>query len=76
MEALMGYVYAMGECIACGGIFTFNPMCVPSIRIKGEREPICKVCIERINVLRKEKGFEPIVPLPDAYEECDESELG
>jgi hypothetical protein len=55
---------------------TFNPIHVPSVRIEGKREPVCKSCIEKANVVRKEKGLELIPLLPDAYEACDECELG
>jgi hypothetical protein len=72
----MGYALCTGTCIGCGRIFSFNPMRVPSIRIKGNREPICQGCVDRINPKRIANGLEPIVPLPDAYDACDESELG
>jgi len=71
----MGYALCMGPCIGCGAIFSFNPMRVPSIRVRGEREPICRACVERVNPVRIANGLEPIVPLPDAYEGCEESEL-
>jgi len=41
---------------------------VPSVRINGTKEAICKACVERINALRKQNGLEPIQPLPGAYE--------
>jgi hypothetical protein len=71
----MGYAMCMGLCIGCGHIFSFNPMRVPSITIKGSREPICQACVERANPLRITNGLKPIVPLPGAYEPCDEEEL-
>jgi hypothetical protein len=64
----MSYMLAYGHCIRCGREFGFNPDLVPSIRIKGIREPICKACVERVNPIRKEKGLDPIVPHPNAYE--------
>ena len=67
----------MAPCIGCGQIFSFNPMRVPSSSaVTGKREPICRACVERLNPMRRANGLEPIVPLPDAYDECDESELG
>jgi hypothetical protein len=72
----MGYAFCTSACIGCGRIFSYNPMRVPSCRINGVREPICKSCVERVNPRRIKNGLEPIVPLPDAYEACDESELG
>lgn len=72
----MGYVMAMGPCAGCHRVFSFNPTRVPSITLKGEREPICATCVERVNPERKKNGLPPIVPLPGAYEACDEYELG
>lgn len=71
----MGYIQACSPCIGCKQIFFYNPMRVPSIAIDGVREPICINCVERINPQRIANGLEPIVPLPDAYEACDESEV-
>jgi hypothetical protein len=69
----MGYFYTMGACINCGGIFSFNANLVPSSSaLTGHREPICSNCIEHINSIRIEKGLEPIVPLPGAYEAEEE----
>jgi hypothetical protein len=73
----MGYVTAMSPCIGCKRIFTYNPMRVPSCSaITGKREPICADCVERINPMRKKNGLALIVPLPGAYDACDEGELG
>ena len=69
----MAYMTAMGACIACKRIFSFNPNLVPSVSIDGRpREPICQDCVDRANIKRKANGLEPIVPLPGAYEpeEC------
>jgi len=71
----MGYVFATGTCIGCNKFFTFNPVRVPSIRIDGDRKPICATCVERANPMRKANGLAPIVPAPDAYRECAEEEL-
>lgn len=72
----MGYAYATSTCIGCRRLFSYNPVRVPSVRVLGERQPICAVCVARVNPLRLANGLDPIVPLPDAYEPCDESELG
>jgi hypothetical protein len=72
----MGYVFATSPCYGCKQIFSYNPMRVPSIRIDGDRRPICRACVERVNPQRVANGLDPIVPLSDAYEYCDESELG
>jgi hypothetical protein len=73
----MGYALAHGACFGCGRIFGFNPLRVPSITSPktGTREPICQWCVDRANILRKTNGLAPIVPLPDAYDPIDESEL-
>jgi hypothetical protein len=72
----MGYAIATSACIGCGRVFSYNPMRVPSLTLNGKREPVCAVCVARVNPLRKANGLPPIVPLPDAYEPVDESELG
>ena len=71
-----GGVLAHGACIACGQLFAFNPMRVPSLVVRGSREPVCASCVARVNPRRIANGLPPIVPLPGAYEPCDESELG
>ena len=71
----MGYVSAMGPCFACHKPFTFNPMRVPSLRINGVREPVCRECVEKANLLRIANGLEPIVIQPGAYDWADEEEL-
>ena len=72
----MGYALAMGECCACHRPFAFNPVKVPSIRIRGSREPICKECIDWANPQRIAAGLVPFSYAHDAYEPCDERELG
>ena len=71
----MGYALCQGACWSCGKFMSFNPMRVPSIRVKGHREPVCLDCVNAANPIRIRNGLEPIVPYPDAYEPCDESEL-
>ena len=73
----MGYALCMSACFGCKRTFSYNPMRVPSVRdpATGSREPICRDCVERVNPMRIANGLEPIVPFPDAYEACDESEL-
>jgi hypothetical protein len=72
---MSGVAFAMGPCIGCQRLFSFNPMRVPSVTVKGTREPICLACVERANPMRIANGLAPIVPLPDAYEACEEGEL-
>jgi hypothetical protein len=71
----MGYAFCTGPCVGCHRIFSFNPVRVPSITIHGTREPICQACVDRVNPMRVKNGLPKIVPYPDAYEACDESEL-
>jgi hypothetical protein len=63
----MGFMIAIGRCVACGNTFAFNPNKVPSIRINGEKEPICRPCIERANALKREKGIPEFEIPKDAY---------
>jgi hypothetical protein len=69
------YAFCAGQCYGCKRVFFFNPIRVPSIRINDTREPICYACVDRVNPERIKNGLAPIVPAPDAYEGCDESEL-
>ena len=73
----MGYAFMIAPCLVCKNRFTFNPIRVPSFKVKGVKEPICRVCHIALNKLRVEKGVPPFPePHPDAYEACDENELG
>jgi len=72
----MGFVLCTGCCAACGRLFTFNPVRVPSMRINGVREPICEPCIRAANADRVKAGLEPFHVPGDAYQAVDESELG
>jgi hypothetical protein len=40
----MAFVSAMGNCVNCGRVFSFNPVRVPSIVVNGAREPVCEAC--------------------------------
>lgn len=71
----MGYALAMGSCISCRQVFSFNPLRVPSIRVDGVKEPVCKACIERANPIRKKNGLPEFTVHDDAYEPVDENEL-
>jgi hypothetical protein len=73
----LGFAYCVGPCLICNIPFVFNPMKVPSITVKGTREPICERCMNgRVNPARIAKGLPPFEIMPDAYDACDESELG
>ena len=71
----MGYVFVFGPCFGCHRPFSYNPHYVPSIRVDGERHPICRGCIAIANPRRKANGLPEIVPHPDAYEPLPENEL-
>jgi hypothetical protein len=71
----MGVVLAFSPCAGCHVPFFYNPMRVPSVIINGSKEPVCRHCVEHANPMRIKNGLAPIVPLPDAYEACDEGEL-
>jgi hypothetical protein len=64
----MAWMSCMGECIMCRRLFSFNPDLVPSVRVRGAREPICRDCVERANPHRIANKLEPIHILPGAYE--------
>lgn len=68
----MGYMFVIAPCYCCKTVFTFNASLVPSIRIEGDRKPICRYCVERVNPIRKKNGLAAIQILPGAYdaEEC------
>jgi len=72
----MGYVFITSGCYSCGHVFSYHPNLVPSIRdSNNRRQPICADCIARANIVRKQNGLDPIVPLPGAYEAADENEV-
>lgn len=54
---------------------SFNPIRVPSVRVNGEREPLCERCVYLASSIREANGLEPIHVHGDAYEPCDEIEL-
>jgi len=64
----MGYMLATAPCVHCKQLFSFNPDLVPSVRVNGIKEPICKACVLWANPKRIAKGLEPIRILPGAYE--------
>ena len=65
----MSFMFGVGICINCKTPMSFNPDKVPSLVVRGEREPLCRSCVERWNEIhRTSKGLSP-VPIPeDAYE--------
>lgn len=71
----MGYALMFSACCSCGRVVGYNPMRVPSVRIDGVRQPLCRDCVDRANNLRIAQQTDPIVVLPGAYDPVDESEM-
>ena len=70
----MSYVYLTSACVACGRLISYNPARVPSLRVNGVREPVCRACVESANA-RLEPGQAPFVIHPEAYEPLPEKEF-
>lgn len=65
----MSWMIMHGFCISCNRIISFNPERVPSLRVDGEREPLCQNCFGLWNEAhRVSKGLEPIELKVGAYE--------
>jgi len=64
----MDFMFIVSECVACERIISYNPERVPSLRINGSREPLCRLCFIRWNQEHRiSKGLEPVFLHPDAY---------
>ena len=72
----MGFIAAFSPCVLCRICFYYSPTRVPSVTVRGSREPICASCVDAVNPRRVANGLPPIVPLPGAYDPDDESDLG
>lgn len=59
---------AMGPCVCCKAMFSFNPERVPSITVNGQREPVCRGCMETANEIRVQRGDKPHPIMAGAYE--------
>jgi hypothetical protein len=68
----MAFMFCMAHCFVCGEKMIFNPDLVPSLPADvsgtGEKEPVCKKCIDEANPKRKNLGLPPIEILPGAYD--------
>ena len=61
----MAFMFVHGHCAACDARIAFNADHVPSLRLNGTREPLCRPCALRWNELHPDRS-KPIHP--DAYE--------
>jgi hypothetical protein len=68
----MAYMTLLATCFSCKLPFSCNPHLVPSVPAAltgtGEKEPVCRTCVEAANPQRVAKGLAPITILPGAYE--------
>lgn len=70
-----GFVTGQGACCACGTPIVFNPHRVPSIRINGEKEPLCRSCFAQWNEIHRiSKGLDPVPLDPEAYDPAQEGD--
>jgi len=70
----MGYLTMLCDCCACGTLIQCNPDKVPSLRLNGKREPLCRACFGKWNeVHRTSKGLDPVALDPEAYSPLDEN---
>lgn len=69
------YAILLVTCINCGKMFGCNPHLVPSIRIEGKKEPVCRECTEDYNRRREKEGLGTFPILEGAYEPLREEDL-
>ena len=60
----MAYITVTGICLACKKLFCFHPNRVVSLN----GEPVCKECIDKANIIRKERRMAPITYTNNAYQ--------
>ncbi len=64
----MMFMCMWGYCAGCEEFISFNPDRVPSLRVEGKKEPICRNCFDRWNQIHRiSKGLKPEELNPDAY---------
>jgi hypothetical protein len=56
-----------GACIGCGQSINFDPLIVPSVHVDGNKQPLCRHCVARMNMIRTARGEPRIEPLPGAW---------
>lgn len=52
----MAYMMLMATCCNCKQSMTCNPDLVPSLRINGVKEPLCRACAERWEEIHHKTG--------------------
>ena len=66
---MSGSMFCHGACISCWKPITFSVARVPSIRVNGSREPLCRACFRQWNKIHRiAKGLPPVPLDPMAYE--------
>ena len=60
------FMFVIGHCCACHVQITFNPTHVPSLRVNGSREPLCRTCAVKWHAIHR-PGKEPVIH-PEAFE--------
>ena len=71
----MGVYFMLCQCVNCRTTITCNPHKVPSIKVLGVKEPLCRACVDYANDLRIKAGLE-VFMIPDgAYDVVGERGL-
>ena len=62
------YMLLHTTCINCRCQVTVNPDVCPSLRINGERQPLCRACFDGWNQIHRiANGLDPVELHPYAY---------
>ena len=70
----MSFMFCHSVCCNCKTAISFNPERVPSVRVHGEREPLCAGCFDEWNrIHRTSRGLAPLALHPDAFEPLEVS---
>lgn len=71
----MGYMTLIARCFTCKQMFSCNPHLVPSVPAvltgTGQKEPVCRACVDAANPKRVANGLEPITISPGAYDSVE-----
>jgi hypothetical protein len=58
----------MGVCACCAAIVSFDPDRVPTIKINGQKQPLCESCVGEANARRNLLKLQPIVIPEGTYD--------